>query len=250
MKTYRELLESKEWREKRETILDRDEHKCSLCKNLKLTSNLIESSAYFFNQIESFKLYKIREPIFNEINKYTIRNLFVNINTKSNQDMQVYYSLINEKVKLVAARPLHKYEGIKQIISKIENDINKEAKLLMYSIVLNLPLENLIENLNQDFSKISWIIVKGLHVHHKYYQLGKKPWEYPSNSLTTLCWICHEEIHKNAKVPFLNEEGVELDKITPCLRCYGAGYFPEYLHIDEGICFRCNGAKYEQFIEN
>lgn len=32
-----------------------------------------------------------------------------------------------------------------------------------------------------------------LHVHHCYYEKGKKPWEYPDTSLLTLCATCHQE---------------------------------------------------------
>lgn len=32
---------------------------------------------------------------------------------------------------------------------------------------------------------------KTLHVHHKYYQKGLKPWEYPDDSLQCLCEDCH-----------------------------------------------------------
>lgn len=32
-----------------------------------------------------------------------------------------------------------------------------------------------------------------LNVHHRYYEKGKAPWEYPPESLVTLCEICHEE---------------------------------------------------------
>lgn len=31
-----------------------------------------------------------------------------------------------------------------------------------------------------------------LHVHHKYYEHGKLPWDYPLSALITLCEICHE----------------------------------------------------------
>lgn len=36
---------------------------------------------------------------------------------------------------------------------------------------------------------------KTLNVHHAYYKKGKMPWEYPSESLSTLCEDCHEERH-------------------------------------------------------
>ena len=34
-----------------------------------------------------------------------------------------------------------------------------------------------------------------LHVHHKYYIKGKKPWEYPLDAFLTLCDSCHEYEH-------------------------------------------------------
>jgi hypothetical protein len=36
-----------------------------------------------------------------------------------------------------------------------------------------------------------------LHVHHLYYKFGLKPWEYPSESLVTLCDYCHSKIHND-----------------------------------------------------
>ncbi len=35
-----------------------------------------------------------------------------------------------------------------------------------------------------------------LHVHHKKYLDGKKPWDYRMEMLTTLCTHCHSEIHR------------------------------------------------------
>jgi hypothetical protein len=32
---------------------------------------------------------------------------------------------------------------------------------------------------------------KTLHVHHKYYDHGKEPWDYPDKVLVTLCEDCH-----------------------------------------------------------
>jgi hypothetical protein len=31
-----------------------------------------------------------------------------------------------------------------------------------------------------------------LHVHHRYYEKGKEPWDYPLEALITLCEFCHE----------------------------------------------------------
>jgi len=40
---------------------------------------------------------------------------------------------------------------------------------------------------------------KTLHVHHKHYEFGKDPWDYPLKSLETRCWKCHEERHNLKK---------------------------------------------------
>lgn len=34
-----------------------------------------------------------------------------------------------------------------------------------------------------------------LHVHHNTYHKGRKPWEYPANTMTVLCERCHDEWH-------------------------------------------------------
>lgn len=39
-----------------------------------------------------------------------------------------------------------------------------------------------------------------VHVHHFYYIGGLKPYEYPNDMLTTLCYICHEREKKRSKV--------------------------------------------------
>jgi 5-methylcytosine-specific restriction endonuclease McrA len=43
-----------------------------------------------------------------------------------------------------------------------------------------------------------------LQVHHKYYLVGKKAWQYPSEVLITLCDSCHLKEHKYNIIPVLN----------------------------------------------
>ena len=38
-----------------------------------------------------------------------------------------------------------------------------------------------------------------LHVHHRWYEDGKKPWEYDDDALVTLCEACHDEEYKNRR---------------------------------------------------
>lgn len=89
-----------------------------------------------------------------------------------------------------------------------------------------------------------------LHVHHKHYIYGLDPWEYKDSELTTLCEKCHSKIHLEGDVPvyYLEEGSLKKAVLEPCYRCGGTGYLPQYRHVQDGICFRCYGARYEQYI--
>jgi hypothetical protein len=41
-----------------------------------------------------------------------------------------------------------------------------------------------------------------LEVHHTYYERGRDPWDYPINSLVTLCYACHGEVERLIKRGF------------------------------------------------
>ena len=90
-----------------------------------------------------------------------------------------------------------------------------------------------------------------LQVHHKHYSYGLDPWEYKDSELVTLCEACHSSLHTRYQVPVYRLDGDNLVEIhlTPCHRCGGAGWFPEYKHVQGGICFRCHGQRYEEHIE-
>lgn len=87
-----------------------------------------------------------------------------------------------------------------------------------------------------------------LEVHHKCYINCKMPWEYSTDALVTLCNWCHQGVHDTSVIPFYSHTGEALG-YTPCHRCNGSGSFPEYSHVQSGVCFRCNGARYEELIE-
>jgi hypothetical protein len=93
---------------------------------------------------------------------------------------------------------------------------------------------------------------EALNVHHRYYIYQVFPWKYPDNALVTLCSSCHLLVHKTlpSKV-YMKKDGCIIPmKLTPCMRCGGSGYLTEYKHVKNGICFRCRGEKYEEFIES
>ena len=87
-------------------------------------------------------------------------------------------------------------------------------------------------------------------VHHTYYIKNILPWEYPDESLKLLCHICHSKLHKEQIIPVYNDERL-IDKkfLTPCSRCDGAGHFPQFEHVVNGICFKCKGACFEEWID-
>jgi hypothetical protein len=88
-----------------------------------------------------------------------------------------------------------------------------------------------------------------LHVHHRHYVFGYTPWEYPLSAMTTLCHECHFELHNTIIVPvYIDETKRELLSLTPCKRCCGTGFLREYYYYQNGICFRCQGRKYEELI--
>ena len=107
---------------------------------------------------------------------------------------------------------------------------------------------NCIERRDKENNK--WFYVKNLHIHHNYYQDEKLPWEYPDDALCTLCWVCHEQLHQNMQITWRDKNGIEIGELTYCNRCFGAGWFPQYSHIQGGICFRCRGARYEELVIN
>jgi hypothetical protein len=91
----------------------------------------------------------------------------------------------------------------------------------------------------QFFPIPSWI-----HVHHTYYQENKLPWDYPDESLQTLCASCHSLFHLSNKVPYKDKLGNIVANMNMCERCNGRGHFPEYKHVKNGICFECGGPGY------
>lgn len=87
-----------------------------------------------------------------------------------------------------------------------------------------------------------------LHVHHTYYLFDKQPWDYPYDSLVTICSECHFELHKKTRIRWFDSEN-NSKYLTPCPRCSGAGILPEYLHVQNGTCFYCKGNMYVELMK-
>jgi len=89
-----------------------------------------------------------------------------------------------------------------------------------------------------------------LHVHHKFYIYGNLPWDYEIDSLLTVCHECHKEIHKTERIKVYSDNSLnQAINLTPCIRCNGTGFLDEYHYFQNGICFRCSGRKFDEFIK-
>lgn len=215
---YQELLDTPEWRNVRDKIIQRDNNKCTCCYNSSFISDLNEVASVLYQQTTNgeFLHYTNYEGIGCYIkNKNNGTGLFfVHKQSKPERPSGFYYYFL----KYVARIAFADYKDF--LVAKKAND---------WSF----------------FNK--WEEVKGLHVHHSYYQIGLKPWEYPLESLTTLCADCHKEIHENNLIKVLNQDGTlraQL-KLIPCDKCKGTGYLPEYHYYLGGVCFDCNGKRYD-----
>lgn len=90
-----------------------------------------------------------------------------------------------------------------------------------------------------------------LQVHHKYYVYGDPPWRYKDEALETVCRKCHQKIHKEENIyVYESRDKISAKKLTPCRRCGGKGVIPPYNHVKNGICFRCEGERFEEFFNN
>jgi hypothetical protein len=102
---------------------------------------------------------------------------------------------------------------------------------------------------SESIKDVDWITATNLHVHHHYYIKNRKAWEYPDEALITYCGKCHHNIHQIIKIPMYDNSGQQLYNLTPCSRCEGTGVLPEYHYYQDGICFQCGGARFNEWID-
>jgi hypothetical protein len=247
--TYAELLQREEWSSKRQEILERDKKICQNCKNQKhLKQFYISSIGLSFHKekiIISGYSYLLKQNLQYFSNDLTFKDLTKLISINKNK----------RTLALFSYKPENKYQNLVALFDVPKFQNTNEIELLRNTKLFSVVTEEFrvsqnkyeVEFVNScDEEQIEWLICKNLHIHHKYYQTGKQPWEYTNEALTTLCWDCHEDLHKNKKIPHLDINGKLIGTLTPCSRCHGAGSFPEFNHIQNGICFKCNGAKYDE----
>ena len=227
--TYEEQLNSLEWKNKREEILKRDGYKCQKCTNKNYLENY--SLAISCGRVDAHtKSFACQDLITLNISYIVCHNVY----TLIDKGIYILYTENDSKNYLMGVIDL-KAEIIKSYSGSLDDytPFNFFEKILSKEEILNS-----LETLN-------WKYLNNIHIHHKYYQINKLAWEYPDDALQTLCWECHELLHKNTKISIIDEYGIYFDQKNVCSRCYGAGWFPEFGHVQGGICFKCNGLRFE-----
>jgi hypothetical protein len=181
---YSDLLKTEEWKVKRDEIIERDDHKCTVCGSQPTTS---------FKRTGDNKIL----PVSLSFSK--LRSLL-------NCEQQKIFD---------GSQSLHFSDDFKRLLITFEiGEVKSEAF--------------------------------HLEVHHKMYILDELPWNYSSDQLTTLCNHCHTDLHKNSVIPIYTNDKKRIVNFDVCTRCSGVGHLPEYNHVQNGICFKCEGARYLQ----
>lgn len=235
--TYKEQLNNDKWKQKRQLILKRDLFRCTNCLN----KSLIEKYRISLQAIGTYQTGRVIYVIYDKETKNTYR-------CKTQYEKSFIKELQNLNINLNSIIALTAGIGdFTYLISTLIVDKKLDLKNLSKEQRQNKQEEYLKWNREETYKKFKWIDTKGLHVHHRYYQIDKLAWEYPDEALITLCWNCHELLHRETKIEIRDLQGNYFDVKKPCQRCFGAGKFPEYSHVQNGICFRCDGNRFENY---
>lgn len=249
--SYQSQLESPKWQEKRNEILRRDNNRCVMCGREKSKSMKFNDQFYNFGIDHSYPDITPEDIISSKLSIAELKSL---IHTK-----EIGFRTINHELSVIAGTSTNGVLGVMNSnaisVSKTENASEKvEVNLVRHNSGMLFFLVNLK---GADLTTIKAPIVYltetplFLNVHHKHYIIQHKAWEYDDEDLVTLCNECHAKVHKSIGAPVYSDKNGYMKEVhlTPCLRCGGTGYFPEYKHVDNGLCFRCKGARFENLIQ-
>lgn len=247
---YIEQLESPEWKSRRDEILKRDENKCSFCgKGPTVTLHFGDLS--FYIGVDHFK----SEVDCSKADFTTATEFLSYMKAKSKRGLKGgalsnsdYIFFFSEDCDFFYS-PWKKNDNYKSLvnkahIAKVQCDDGITVNVLFID---KKELNDL--KLPRVYIQRSPLV---LQVHHKRYFIDKRAWEYEDNDLVTLCQECHLKVHKFFPVQvYAYVDGqMKVMNYTPCQRCNGTGYFPEYKNIQGGVCFRCHGVRFEELIPN
>lgn len=250
--SYNELLEKPEWKQKREEILERDNHTCQRCgmdEKLKLKND----GQLFFKHSDievQFVDHLPQDP----------RNILLKLSpehtgllVKSHLPVEL---LANKPLLLIIhtvrkdfnsypfKATLGKIHFSEKVHNQLKDDllIEKTRHQLMKEN-LDIDLEGIyLMGIKEPFIKFTDKDNHYFHVHHICYRKGVDIWEQPNQEYITLCNVCHQIVHESQDIPFYDEAGNDLKKQFPhCAKCNGRGYLPEFSYYLGGTCFNCQG---------
>lgn len=273
---YAELLERKEWKDKRESILKRDDYTCQKCGRRGFSYRSFKISGYSELDelmkecsVDGQSISTFLKSVEWKDKTYIPMKDFETKYVKGKRWIVSFKDDSNERPFSFAADdyPIHpsyiKYE--KQELNVWINDLHRDYTVDFYAFKLSGYYgKTKYVNINKKTGDIT-IYINGncfcfrsgylgmfhyigidfatLHVHHKLYIENREPWQYKDENLITLCSDCHAEIHKTETTPLLSETGRVIYSDLPiCDRCGGRGELPQYKYYMNGICFKCHGA--------
>lgn len=173
--TYSELLEDERWANIRNKILMRDSLECLNCSNERIMKTSVLGEIISIERIQLLlEVLNTNDPRIKKLYRVKFLDVF-----KQYQEIEIkaFYEYSEDE--------LEHLKGEQVFYSKAKNlsFLNTEAE---YPVITCIP---------DPTKRFKWFYVDQLHVHHTYYERGKQPWEYPLNSLQTLCWLCHSNEH-------------------------------------------------------
>ena len=258
--TYPQQLELPEWKEKRESILKRDCYRCSRCGHSPSLFKLGDKYVGYDKNcmvVDNNNIQHITNISYDEFKRiFNCTRIEVKWVRPSKEEIgqNNYGPVAMSDNGLLILMPISFEE-----IELYEEDPERISMLNRISIVTLRSGESYIVLTPHHFD-LSSLTVKipyiseyqiRLNVHHRYYIFSAKAWQYPDSALVTLCEHCHMIEHQQTQIKVYSYDAYNnmIDmKLTPCDRCHGAGYFPQWNHVEHGVCFKCNGTRYKELI--
>lgn len=236
--SYIEQLMTVEWQNRRLEILRRDEFKCKHCQNSKIINSSTPGLIVHHYNNQSCTVFDLNSC------KNFGAAIFDPTYKKENKSSQIcYYGRVNDRYIVLGY--LENLIPMKVNLSysmSLEEDLEEDPKFWFDYYQADIAI-SILQNIQPEMLK--WEYIFNMNVHHKYYKKGLMAWEYPNEALVSLCWNCHEELHENSTVPELDVSGNLINYHSRCPKCHGAGWLPHYQHVENGICFNCNGLRFK-----
>lgn len=247
---YVSQLESPKWHKRRDEILARDKHRCRMCGKGKSVWRKFNDTFYNFGIDYSCSDISVEDIIQTKFSVDEFK-LLINagaIELKVIQESGVIAGVSDNGILGVMDSNAISASKSGNASEKVEFNLVRHKSGMLYFLV------NLKDaDLSKVKTKTAYLTETPLflNVHHKHYIIQHKAWEYDDEDLVTLCNECHTKVHQSIGAPVYSDKNGFMKEIqlTPCLRCGGTGYFPEYKHVEHGICFRCRGARFEELIQ-